>query len=281
MAAGRHPEPDELALYSLGLAEPEERADLGEHVLRCEECRREVERWAQDAGELWDLVARTPPPRLRARVLEALRRMEAAPPRGTARPGWASLPAWAAAGALALAGFLWAWGSYRWAQEREQLRLERDSLAEQLRAAAAGLDAVAAGRPAGLQVVRVPLRPPAGAVAFPAGEPGPDGPPGAVVAWVDLVRAPGITLVLVHGQGLPAPPPGRVWAVSLRPPGDGAWRVEGLLLPDPAGGAVWIYAAAERRVAGVRVTLERASRGLHGAPAGPVWLEALLAGSGP
>ncbi len=59
--------------YGLGILEPDERAAMAAHVLRCPECRRETEEFARLGDDLMEVIpAAEPPPGFDGRVLESL-----------------------------------------------------------------------------------------------------------------------------------------------------------------------------------------------------------------
>ena len=69
--------------YGLGIAAQEERAAMAAHVLRCPECRSEVDEFARLGDDLMEVIpAAKPPPGFDRRVLESLQ------PRRRSRRGW-------------------------------------------------------------------------------------------------------------------------------------------------------------------------------------------------
>jgi predicted anti-sigma-YlaC factor YlaD len=59
--------------YGLGILAPEDRAAMAAHVLRCPECRSEVDDYAQLSDDLMTVIpAAEPPPGFDRRVLESL-----------------------------------------------------------------------------------------------------------------------------------------------------------------------------------------------------------------
>ncbi len=59
--------------YGLGILEPDERAAMAAHVLRCPECRRETEEFARLGDDLMEVIpAAEPPPGFDGRVLASL-----------------------------------------------------------------------------------------------------------------------------------------------------------------------------------------------------------------
>jgi anti-sigma-K factor RskA len=82
---------DDLAAYALGALNADETTDLERHVTGCDACSARL-RWLQPAIDLLpaSVEQRTPPPRLRENLMEAVRGEAAA----SAEPARASKPRW-------------------------------------------------------------------------------------------------------------------------------------------------------------------------------------------
>ena len=118
---------ENLALYSLGVLQGEERSALDKHLESCADCRRELEHLRGDTA-LLGLAAGgpKPPERSRGRLMKAVARE----PKFTPVPqrSWWGIAGWAAAVAMALVAFAF-WGQYE--NSKRQIAIMSQAAIEQ------------------------------------------------------------------------------------------------------------------------------------------------------
>lgn len=77
----RHPDRDDIVGFVLGALEPEEERQMAAHVEGCRKCSADVRHYAPAVGVLAESVEQLePPPELRSRLLDAVRREADSPP---------------------------------------------------------------------------------------------------------------------------------------------------------------------------------------------------------
>ena len=92
---------DDLALYSLGVLEGEEKAALDQHLRECASCRRELEQLRGSAALLaLSTSGPRPPVRAKSRLMQAISEEAPRPSRSPFRVPWFSVLGWAAAAVM-------------------------------------------------------------------------------------------------------------------------------------------------------------------------------------
>lgn len=90
MTADSHDAHDLAGAYAVNALTQEEREAFGRHLADCPDCAQETLRQQEAAGWLALLAARTPPPRLKERVLAEVARTPSSRRRPAGRTGAAS-----------------------------------------------------------------------------------------------------------------------------------------------------------------------------------------------
>lgn len=214
---------EDLALYSLGSLEGEERTTLEKHLETCSACRQELEALRGDLS-LFALstAGPHPPQRAKQRLLTAIEkeprgRIQAVPERK--RFSWWAPLGWATAAAMAL-GVFWFWR-------------QSDQLASQV----ASLQREATQRQAELQQARevVSTLTARDAMVVPVAAPNaPPQPQGKAIYRRDTAR-----LIFV-ASNMPALPPQKAYELWLIPT-EGAPIPAGVFKPDEHGSAVVVH----------------------------------------
>jgi anti-sigma factor RsiW len=136
--------------YALDAVDDVERAAFARHLAECESCAIEVAELRESAARLADPAWSVPPPRLRAEVLERVRRTRQLPPGRAERDASPALARWRRRTAVAVAAGILAVGAgaATYAVQEQRVREERATAdaarieADRIRTVLAAPDAV-------------------------------------------------------------------------------------------------------------------------------------------